>query len=76
MGAMRIRFFDFVVGTFLGMLPGALAATVLSDQFAAALQDPALVNAWLVAAAVAGFAGLAWFGHRMLGRLERLRAAY
>ena len=75
MGAMRIRLVDFVIGTFLGMLPGALAATVLSDQFAAALQDPARVNGWLVAAAVAAFAGLAWFGHRMLGRLERQRAA-
>ena len=75
MGAMRIRFLDFVVGTFIGMLPGALAATVLSDQFAAALQDPARVNAWLVAGAIAAFAGLAWFGHRMLGRLERMRQA-
>jgi phosphatidylserine/phosphatidylglycerophosphate/cardiolipin synthase-like enzyme/uncharacterized membrane protein YdjX (TVP38/TMEM64 family) len=75
MGAMRIKLLDFVVGTFLGMLPGALAATVLSDQFAAALQDPARVNAWLVAGAVAAFAGLAWFGHRMLGRLERMRPA-
>jgi uncharacterized membrane protein YdjX (TVP38/TMEM64 family) len=75
MGAMRIKLVHFVIGTFIGMLPGALAATVLSDQFAAALQDPARVNAWLVGAAVAAFAGLAWFGHKMLGRLERVRPA-
>jgi uncharacterized membrane protein YdjX (TVP38/TMEM64 family) len=75
MGAMRIRFIDFVVGTFLGMLPGALAATVLSDQFAAALQDPARVNGWLVAAAGCAFAGLAFFGHRVLVRLEGQRMA-
>jgi uncharacterized membrane protein YdjX (TVP38/TMEM64 family) len=70
MGAMRIRFVDFVAGTFLGMLPGALAATVLSDQLAAALQDPGRVNGWLVAAAVGAFAGLAFAGHRVLRRLE------
>jgi uncharacterized membrane protein YdjX (TVP38/TMEM64 family) len=75
MGAMRIRFVDFVVGTFLGMLPGALAATVLSDQFAAALQDPARVNGWLIAAAACAFAGLAFFGHRVLLRLEGQRMA-
>jgi uncharacterized membrane protein YdjX (TVP38/TMEM64 family) len=75
MGAMRIRFVDFVVGTFLGMLPGALAATVLSDQFAAALQDPARVNGWLVALAGCAFAGLAFFGHRVLLRLEGQRMA-
>jgi uncharacterized membrane protein YdjX (TVP38/TMEM64 family) len=70
MGAMRIKFLDFVIGTFLGMLPGALAATVLSDQFAAALQDPGRVNGWLIAAAVTGFAALAYFGQRLLRRME------
>jgi len=70
MGAMRIRLRDFVAGTFLGMLPGALAATVLSDQIAVALQDPARVNGWLLAAGVCGIAGLAIFGHRMLHRMD------
>jgi uncharacterized membrane protein YdjX (TVP38/TMEM64 family) len=74
MGAMRIRFLDFVAGTFLGMLPGALAATVLSDQLATALQDPGQVNGWLVASAVAAFAGLAFFGHYMLDRMSTNRA--
>lgn len=74
MGAMRIRLRDFVVGTFLGMLPGALAATVLSDQLAAALQDPAKVNGWLVAAAIAGFASLAFIGKRLLQRMDAPRA--
>jgi uncharacterized membrane protein YdjX (TVP38/TMEM64 family) len=73
MGAMRIRPLDFVVGTFLGMLPGAMAATVLSEQFSAALQDPARVNGWVVAAAVAIFAGLAVFGYQLLQRMEAER---
>jgi uncharacterized membrane protein YdjX (TVP38/TMEM64 family) len=74
MGAMRIRFTDFVVGTFIGMLPGALAATVLSSQLASMLQDPARVNGWVIAGAIAAFAGLALAGHRLLRRMESSRA--
>jgi phosphatidylserine/phosphatidylglycerophosphate/cardiolipin synthase-like enzyme/uncharacterized membrane protein YdjX (TVP38/TMEM64 family) len=68
MGAMRVKAWHFVAGTFLGMLPGMLAATVLSDQLAAALEDPSRVSWWLVVATAAAFAGLAWFGHRMMHR--------
>ncbi len=68
MGAMRITLRDFVLGTFLGMLPGMLAATVLSDQLAAALEDPASVNVWLIAAALALLGSLAYFGQRWLRR--------
>ena len=71
MGAMRVKFSHYIAGTFLGMLPGALAATVLSDQVATALRDPAHINGWLIAAALCGFAALAWFGHKMLERLGR-----
>jgi uncharacterized membrane protein YdjX (TVP38/TMEM64 family) len=69
MGAVRIRVVDFVAGTFIGVLPGALAATVLSDQVAAALRDPTQVNGWLIGAAVAAFAALAFAGHLMLKRM-------
>jgi len=71
MGAMRVKFSHYIIGTFLGMLPGGLAATVLSDQVATALRDPAHLNGWLIAAALCGFAALAWFGHKMLERLGR-----
>jgi uncharacterized membrane protein YdjX (TVP38/TMEM64 family) len=70
MGAMRIKFTDFVAGTFLGMLPGAMAATVLSDQLASMLLNPASVNLWIVAAALAAFAALAFTGHSLLRRME------
>ena len=70
MGAMRIRFHHFVLGTFLGMLPGGLAATVLSDQVATALMNPARVNPWLIAAGVMLFAALAYSGNRLLGWLD------
>jgi hypothetical protein len=52
------------------MLPGGLAATVLSDQIAAALMNPARVNPWLIGAAVCMFAGLAYSGHRLLAYLD------
>lgn len=71
MGAMRIRLHHFVLGTFFGMLPGGLAATVLSDQVAVALMNPSRVNLWLVAAAVCAIAGLAFAGSRLLAYLDR-----
>ena len=71
MGATRIRLHHFVLGTFFGMLPGGLAATVLSDQLAVALMNPSRVNVWLVAAAMCAVAGLAFSGSRLLGYLDR-----
>jgi len=68
MGALRVKPWHFVCGTFLGMLPGMIAATVLSDQLAAALEDPAGVNFWLIAAAVLGFATIVFFGQRYVRR--------
>ena len=68
MGAMRVKLWHFVLGTFLGMLPGMLAATVLSDQLAAALEDPTRVNFWMIAGAVGGLVALAFFGQRYLRR--------
>jgi uncharacterized membrane protein YdjX (TVP38/TMEM64 family) len=68
MGAMRVKLWHFVAGTFLGMLPGMLATTLLGGEVAAALENPADVNFWLVAAAVLVLAGLAYFGQRMLRR--------
>ena len=70
MGAMRIKLWHFVLGTFLGMLPGAIAATVLSDQAAAFLRDPARVNGWVIAAAFLAFAALAFTGHKLLSRMD------
>lgn len=71
MGAMRIRLHHFILGTFLGMLPGGLAATVLSDQVAVALMNPSRVNLWVVAGAVLAIAALAIAGHQLLAYLDR-----
>jgi phosphatidylserine/phosphatidylglycerophosphate/cardiolipin synthase-like enzyme/uncharacterized membrane protein YdjX (TVP38/TMEM64 family) len=66
MGALRVKLSQFVIGTFIGMLPGMLAATVLSDQLAAALEDPARINFWMVGAALLALGTLAFFGQRIL----------
>jgi uncharacterized membrane protein YdjX (TVP38/TMEM64 family) len=69
MGALRVPLRHFVLGTFIGVLPGMLAATVLSDQLASALEEPASVNAWYVAGALLIFAGLAYFAQRVMRRV-------
>jgi phosphatidylserine/phosphatidylglycerophosphate/cardiolipin synthase-like enzyme/uncharacterized membrane protein YdjX (TVP38/TMEM64 family) len=71
MGALRVPLRHFVLGTLIGILPGMLAATVLSDQLAAALEEPGRVNAWLVAAAVLVLGALAYLGQRVMRRTPR-----
>lgn len=49
-GAIRIKAWHLMVGTFLGMLPGTLTATIFGDQIQTALRDPARINYWIVSA--------------------------
>lgn len=65
-GAVRIKLWHFLLGTAIGMLPGTLAATILSDQLQAALKDPAEVNFWLIAAALLIVALATWWVRRWL----------
>jgi phospholipase D1/2 len=53
-GAIRVKVWQFALGTFLGMLPGTLAMTVFGNQIEQGLRDPGKINYGLVAAAVAG----------------------
>ena len=69
MGALRVPLRHFILGTAVGIMPGMLAATVLSDQLAAALQEPSSINAWYVAGAVLIIAGLAYFAQRVMRRV-------
>lgn len=48
-GAIRIKLWQFTLGTGIGMLPGLLAATVFGEQLEAALRDPGQINYWVVA---------------------------
>jgi len=71
MGALRIRLLDFILGSLVGVLPGMLAATVLSEQVSRVLADPADINGWLIAVAAALMITLVYFGQRWLRRLDR-----
>ena len=68
-GAMRIKLWHYMAGTFIGMLPGVLATSVFGDQITRALEDPATINWWLVAAVLGALAALTyavrrWFANR------------
>jgi uncharacterized membrane protein YdjX (TVP38/TMEM64 family) len=65
---MRVKLWHFVLGTFLGMLPGMLATTVLSEQLAAMLEDPRRVNFWISAATILTLVTLAFFSQRYMRR--------
>lgn len=67
-GAIPVKLWQFMLGTFLGMAPGLLAETVFGGQLAAALDDPGKLNWWAIAAALAGFAVVAWLARRWFKR--------
>ena len=52
-GNIGIKLRDFLLGTFLGMLPGTLTTTVFGDQIQTALEDPSRINWWLVGGVIA-----------------------
>jgi phospholipase D1/2 len=47
-GAIRVKVWQYVLGTALGMLPGTLAMTVFGNQLAEGLRDPGNINYWVV----------------------------
>jgi len=57
-GAIRVRYWHFAVGTALGMLPGALVATILGDQVKTALNPSGGLNYWLIGGTIALVIGL------------------
>ena len=65
-GAVRVKAWEFTLGTALGMAPGVLATTVFGTQIAQALEDPSKLNWWIVAAAAALLGLLTFFVTRWL----------
>lgn len=51
-GAIHLKLWQLSLGTFFGMLPGALTATVLGDAAQSALHDPSRINWWFVGGAL------------------------
>jgi phosphatidylserine/phosphatidylglycerophosphate/cardiolipin synthase-like enzyme/uncharacterized membrane protein YdjX (TVP38/TMEM64 family) len=66
-GAIRIKAWEFALGTFLGMLPGLLAATVFGDQIESALRSGQF-NWWIVAGIVVFFVALTLVVRKWLAR--------
>jgi uncharacterized membrane protein YdjX (TVP38/TMEM64 family) len=54
-GAARIKLWQFVLGTTIGMLPGTLATTVFARQLARVLDDADEINWWIVGGVIVGF---------------------
>lgn len=69
-GAAKIKLWHYLLGTALGMVPGTLATTVFAREIEAALENPARINYWVVAAVVIVFAALVLVVRRWMVRLE------
>jgi phospholipase D1/2 len=67
-GAIRIRLWEFMLGTFLALLPGILAWTVFGDQVSAALEDTGKVSYWLIGAALVLLAAFIYLSRRWLSK--------
>jgi phospholipase D1/2 len=63
-GAIRIKPWEYTLGTFLSLLPGALMITAFGQQIRTAIDDPSQVNYWLPALAALAFAAFVYFGRR------------
>ena len=75
-GAVRIRLFDYSLGTVLGMMPGTLTTSVFGDQIQTALEDPSRINYWLIAGVVLFFAILILIVRRWFLKQQRLAHAH
>jgi phospholipase D1/2 len=74
-GAIRVKLWHYALGTFLGNLPGVLAATIFADQIAAALDDSAKINWWVVGGVVAVLVVGTLAVRRWLGNIGGARPA-
>src|SRR3546814_321468 len=74
-GATHIRFSDFMLGTALGMAPGALALILLGDRLAEVMRNPTPASLATLAGAILLLVALAfgadrWVSSRRGGRRQ------
>jgi phospholipase D1/2 len=67
-GALRVKRWEYGLGTFLGMLPGVLATTVFGNEIAAALESPDKATWWIAGAALLALFVTTWLVKRWLAR--------
>lgn len=72
-GALRIKLWQYVLGTMMGMMPGTIATTVFANQIETALGDPAHINYWVVAAVFAVFVALTLLARRWMAGIQHER---
>jgi uncharacterized membrane protein YdjX (TVP38/TMEM64 family) len=70
-GEIGIKLWHYLLGTFLGMLPGTLTTTVFGDQIQTALEDPSRINWCLVGGVVVFFIVLIVIVRRWFARQQR-----
>jgi uncharacterized membrane protein YdjX (TVP38/TMEM64 family) len=67
-GVSEIRLKDFAIGTFVGMLPGVTAITLLADRISESIRDPGLGRFTALGVALVlvggGLIGLRWWVKR------------
>jgi len=67
-GAVRIRLWKFMLGTFLALLPGMLAWTVFGDQINAALEDSSKVSWGLIGGALVLLVAFTFVARHLLAK--------
>jgi phospholipase D1/2 len=70
-GTMRVKVWDYVLGTMLGMGPGVLATTVFGTQITNFFEDPSTINYWILGATVVVFVALSWAVGRWLTKRKK-----
>jgi len=65
-GAIRMRMWEFLLGTAIGILPGTLTSTVFGDQLSTWLDDPRRINYWAIAFVLLLLVGASWGVRRWL----------
>ena len=67
-GAARIPQWQFLLGTFLALLPGMVAWTIFGDQLANAMNESGKVNFWLIGGAVLLLVAFTFVARRWLSK--------
>lgn len=67
-GASHVRFLDFMLGTFLGMLPGILILTAVGGRLKLLLERPSWTNVGLALGLIVLWAAVSWGVQRLVVR--------
>ncbi len=70
-GALRVRLSDYVLGTFIGLIPAHIMLFYFVDSLSRAWQKPSAATFGALAACVLVVAGVFWWRKRKLGSAQR-----